>query len=98
MNADRAETGDIEGEYSKADIAHYGYVPQDLFTAPPLSNETLWMWSTLDVMIQKGERLVFFVNPLKPDIENAPYLLDEFTFLWENSYEVTNLRKLFLRG
>jgi hypothetical protein len=41
-------------------------------------------------MIDQGERLVTFVNPLVPDKENAPYLLDKFAFLWESSYEVTD--------
>jgi hypothetical protein len=40
-------------------------------------------------MIDKGERLVTFINPLTPDRNNAPYLLNEFDFLWENAYDIT---------
>jgi hypothetical protein len=41
-------------------------------------------------MIGKGERLVTFINKLIPDKENAPYLLDEFDFVWENAYDVAS--------
>jgi hypothetical protein len=41
-------------------------------------------------MIDKGQRLVSFVAPVEPDPENAPYLIDEFDFVWENNYMVTD--------
>lgn len=90
VNAGVVDAREIEGEYSRADIAHYGYIPPSITNAPRPSNETHQTWPTLGQMIDKGERLVTFVNPLVPDKETAPYLLDEFTFLWENSYEVTD--------
>lgn len=90
VNFDKVDARELEGVYSQADIAHYGYVPPNIDKAPPPSNETTQTWPTLDEMISRGERLVTFVNPIKPDLENAPYLLNEFTFLWENAYEVTD--------
>jgi hypothetical protein len=90
VNPDNVDARELEGVYSEADIAHYGHVPLDINKAPPPSNETTKTWPTLDEMIGKGERLVTFVNPIKPDLENAPYLLNEFTFVWENAYEVTD--------
>ncbi|KAF1935710.1 hypothetical protein EJ02DRAFT_428186 [Clathrospora elynae] len=39
------------------------------------------------------ERLVSFVNPLTPGKENAPYLLNESDFIWENRYDVTRLEQ-----
>ncbi|KAF2793100.1 hypothetical protein K505DRAFT_375569 [Melanomma pulvis-pyrius CBS 109.77] len=90
VNYGNADAREIEEEYSKADIAHYGYVPQNINKAVPLSNETHPTWPTLSNMIERGERLVTFVNPVKPDKENAPYLLNEFTFLWENAYAISD--------
>jgi hypothetical protein len=41
-------------------------------------------------MIDGKGRLVTFVQPLNPDQMNAPYLLNEFDFVWENAYDVRN--------
>ncbi|KAF2749346.1 hypothetical protein M011DRAFT_398712 [Sporormia fimetaria CBS 119925] len=87
VNMDGVDARELEGVYSEADIAHYGYVPLDIFKAPAPTTEKGSFWPTLGEMIESGQRLVTFVNPLKPDMENAPYLLDEFTFVWENNYE-----------
>ncbi|KAF2652526.1 hypothetical protein K491DRAFT_726537 [Lophiostoma macrostomum CBS 122681] len=90
VNSDGVDARELEGVYSEADLAHYGYIPPDPDRAPPLSNDTNPTWPTLDEMINRNERLVSFINPLKTDKENAPYLLNEFTFLWENYYQVTS--------
>lgn len=89
VNMNNIDARELEGVYSEADIAHYGYVPPDISRAPPLSNQTRATWPTLEKMIDGGSRLVSFVQPLKPDRENAPYLLDQFTFVHENPYDVT---------
>jgi hypothetical protein len=90
VNFDNVDAKEIEGVYSEADIAHYAYVAPDIDKAPGASNETHQTWPTLATMIERGERLVTFVNGLEPDAQNAPYLLNEFTFIWENAYEVTS--------
>ncbi|KAF2003524.1 hypothetical protein P154DRAFT_94892 [Amniculicola lignicola CBS 123094] len=81
---------ELEDVYSQADVARYGYVPPKIDTPPPPSNETETTWPTLDEMINRNERLVSFISPLVPDAQNAPYLLDQWTFMWENPYLVTN--------
>jgi hypothetical protein len=81
---------EIQAEYSKADLAHYGYVPPNVTTAPPPSSEFNKTWPTLGNMIDKGERLVTFINALAADRENAPYLLNAFDFVWENAYAITS--------
>jgi hypothetical protein len=40
-------------------------------------------------MIERDERLVSFINPMDVDERNAPYLLNELDFLWENDYAIT---------
>lgn len=88
VNMNGVDARELEGVYSQADIAHYGYIPFDS-RPPPLSNQTKSSWPTLGKMIDDGSRLVSFVQPLRHDRENAPYLLDQFTFMYENPYDVT---------
>lgn len=90
VNMDGIDAVELEGEYARADMAHYGYVPADISHAPPPSTEFKKTWPTLGQMIDKDERLVTFVQPLNPDKMNAPYLLNEFDFVWENAYDVRN--------
>jgi hypothetical protein len=90
VNMDGIGAIELEGEYARADVAHFGYVPEDIGHAPPPSSEFKKTWPTLGNMIDKGERLVTFVQPLNPDKMNAPYLLNEFDFVWENNYDVRN--------
>jgi hypothetical protein len=92
VNPDGIDARELESHYAKADIAHYGYVSPDIRQAPPPSNESDHTWPTLGDMIDKGERLVSLIQPLTPDKDNAPYLLNEFDFAWENAYEVTDPR------
>lgn len=88
VNMDGIDARELQGEYAKADIAHYGWVPADINKTPPPSSEFKQTWPTLSQMIDKGERLVTFINPINPDKENAPYILNEFDFVWENAYDV----------
>lgn len=81
---------EIKAEYLKADLAHYGYVPPNITTAPPPSSEFNKTWPTLGGMIDNGERLVTFINALVPDKENAPYLLNEYDFVWSTEYDITS--------
>jgi hypothetical protein len=81
---------EIQVEYARADLAQYGYVPPSITAAPAPSIEFGRTWPTLDEMVDKGERLVTFVNAFIPDKDNAPYLLNEFDFVWENAYDVTD--------
>ncbi|KAF2463514.1 uncharacterized protein BDR25DRAFT_245458 [Lindgomyces ingoldianus] len=90
VNGERIGARELESEYSRADIAHYGYVPEHVAKAPPPSNETNPTWPTLNSMIDSEQRLVSFIAPLTPDQANAPYLLSEWDFVWENPYEVTD--------
>lgn len=90
VNMDGIGAVELESEYARADIAHFGYVPPDISNPPPPSSEFKKTWPTLGEMIDKGERLVTFVQPLNPDKMEAPYLLNQFDFVWENAYDVRN--------
>lgn len=83
VNADNASAADLDKEFKVADISSYGYIP-------PSTSNALSSWPTLQDMISHGTRLVTFVASLPPSSNSvAPYLLDEFTFVFENNYNVT---------
>lgn len=84
VNSDGASAADLDSEFQAANIKSYAYTPPSTTTA-------LETWPTLQDMIAKNTRLVTFVASLAPSSNNAaPYLLDEFTFVFENPYNVTS--------
>ncbi|KAK8184982.1 PLC-like phosphodiesterase [Phyllosticta capitalensis] len=82
VNSDDASASDLNGEFRSSGITTYAYTPDD--TTQPLSN-----WPTLHSLIANNTRLITFVASLSNTTE-APYLLDEFTFLYENNYDNTS--------
>ena len=83
VNSDNASAEELDAEFKAADIASYGY-------QPPSTTTALTSWPTLQEMIADNTRLVTFVASLTSNTV-APYLLDEFTFVFENNYNVTSL-------
>ncbi|KAL9631073.1 MAG: hypothetical protein Q9164_006091, partial [Protoblastenia rupestris] len=83
VNADNASAQELDAQFRAANIASYGYVPPSATTA-------LATWPTLQDMIANNTRLVTFVASLTANTV-APYLLDEFAFVFENPYNVTSL-------
>lgn len=85
VNSDDATAEEFNTEFEAANITSYGYQPPSVTTA-------LGTWPTLQEMISNNTRLVTFVADLDPSTNTvAPYLLDEFTFVFENPYNVTSL-------
>lgn len=78
VNSDDASASDLAGEYEAAGIQSYAYEP----STKSASNE----WPTLTSLISNGTRLINFVASLD-DNTAAPFLMDEFTYIFENSYE-----------
>jgi hypothetical protein len=89
VNYDSLGATEIKGGYSKADLAHNGWVPPNIIAAPPPSSLITKTWPTLGEMIDKREQFVTFIIPVTLHRNNAPYLLNEFDFLWENTYDIT---------
>lgn len=85
VNSDDASAEDLNAEFKAANITSYAY-------QPPSTTTALATWPTLQEMISNNTRLVTFVADLLPSANTvAPYLLDEFTFVFENPYNVTSL-------
>ncbi|KAF4273172.1 hypothetical protein CNMCM8812_007954 [Aspergillus fumigatus] len=81
VNSDNASASDLNSEFKTAGIVDYAYTPST--SAAPST------WPTLQTLINNGTRLMVFVASLDSNTD-APYLMDEFSFLFENPYEVTS--------
>jgi len=56
---------------------------------PTNSVTTVFNWPTLGSMIDSGQRLVTFIDN-HADLTSVPYIIDEFTNIWETSFDVTD--------
>ena len=83
VNSDNASASDLAAEFETAQIVPYAYTPQSTTTA-------LDTWPTLNDMIVTGKRLVIFVADIDTSNSATPYLLNEFTFVFENPFDVTS--------
>lgn len=84
VNSDNASAATLASIFQAAQIASYGYAPASTTSRPKT-------WPTLSTLISQNKRLVTFIASLDPANNTvAPYLLDEFTFLFENSYHNDN--------
>lgn len=85
VNSDNASAQDLHAEFEAAQITSYAYTPPSTATA-------ISTWPALQDLIANSTRLVTFVASLDSSKNTvAPYLLDEFTFVFENPFEVFNL-------
>ncbi|CAI7620047.1 unnamed protein product [Penicillium glandicola] len=82
VNSDDATASELDTEFTTANITDYAYEPTDPGTAPTT-------WPTLQTMIDDGTRLVVFVAPIDTNT-TYPYLMDEWSYIWENPYDVTS--------
>ncbi|KAF5323599.1 hypothetical protein D9611_005704 [Ephemerocybe angulata] len=60
--------------------------------APPSTPLAATAWPTLGAMIDSGKRLVTFLDN-QADTAAVPYLLDEFTNVWETQFNVIDVAK-----
>lgn len=63
-------------------LVQYAYVPPHI----PM---TLSSWPTLETMIRANQRVVFFMD-YDADQKAVPWILDEFSHLWETPFDQTN--------
>ncbi|GAM40754.1 hypothetical protein TCE0_039r13348 [Talaromyces pinophilus] len=81
VNSDDATDSELATVFESANITDYAYTPS--FTSATTA------WPTLQELISNGTRLMTFVASLSSN-SNAAYLMDEFTYIWENPYDVTS--------
>jgi hypothetical protein len=82
VNSDSATASELNTEFTTANITDYAYEPTS-------QSSTSGTWPTLQKMIDDGKRLVTFISSIDAST-SYPYLLDEWTYVWENPYEVTS--------
>ncbi|KAI9723870.1 MAG: hypothetical protein M1828_003989 [Chrysothrix sp. TS-e1954] len=81
VNSDNIDAPTLGPIFSGAGVDSYAYQPSS--TTAPQSE-----WPVLLDMIATNKRLVIFIASLNPRSNTAaPYLLDEFTFIFENNYD-----------
>jgi len=56
--------------------------------APPSASIPATQWPTLGSLIDSGKRLLTFMDA-EADFTSVPYIIDEFTNIWESPYDVT---------
>ncbi|KAF9245916.1 PLC-like phosphodiesterase [Melanogaster broomeanus] len=56
--------------------------------APPSASIPATEWPTLGNLIDSGKRLITFMDS-SADFNSVPYIIDEFTNIWETPYDVT---------
>ncbi|RMZ84633.1 hypothetical protein DV737_g1231, partial [Chaetothyriales sp. CBS 132003] len=85
VNSDNQESSALHSRFEEANITSYAYTPPST-TSPPAYGS----WPTLSSLISANTRLITFIATL-PDTPSsaAAYLLNEFTFLFENSFSNT---------
>ncbi|KAF1973849.1 hypothetical protein BU23DRAFT_553835 [Bimuria novae-zelandiae CBS 107.79] len=80
VNSDDASASDLGPQFTSSGIDKYAYTPPSPSTVPTT-------WPTLDSLISNGTRLMAFVASLSEPSAQYPYLMDEFTFIFENDFE-----------
>jgi len=83
VNSDNATPADLGPIFSTSGIDKLAYTPPSTTTLPK-------QWPTLDTLIGNNTRLMTFVASLAQTSAQYPYLMDEFTFIFENDFENTN--------
>jgi len=86
VNSDSATPTDLHAEFTTAEITSLAYKPTSI-SSPPTT------WPTLQTLIAAETRLMVFVGSLDTTQigANQTYLMDEFTFIFENPYDNTNV-------
>jgi hypothetical protein len=82
VNSDNASPSDLGSQFTSSGIDKYAYTPA--------TTTATTQWPTLSSLISNGTRLITFVASLPEPSADYPYLMSEFTYVFENSFEVTS--------
>ncbi len=85
VNSDNALPADLGNHFVSSGIISQAYIP-------PSVSSTQAEWPTLSSLIQAQKRLMVFVASLDPTTitPEYAYLMDEFTFIFENDFDNTS--------
>ncbi|GES60323.1 PLC-like phosphodiesterase [Aspergillus terreus] len=83
-NGDSVPVNRFDETFANADLKKYAFVPESSPKTLPVSS-----WPKLGELIDNGTRLVVFLD-YGADTASVPYILDEFSYFFENPYGETN--------
>lgn len=83
VNSDGIAASVWAQSYTDSGLSKYVYTPANV---PIAYND----WPTYRELINAGTRVVSFLAQ-NADVASAPFLIDEFTNVWETAYDVRNL-------
>ena len=81
-NGDFVDVGNYTSPIENSGLSRYAYIPSRI----PLAVDN---WPTLSELILTGKRAVIFMD-YKADQRVVPYILDEFSQMWETPFSPTN--------
>jgi hypothetical protein len=81
VNSDQLPASTWASSFNTSGITNYIFTPRSV----PIDYSA---WPTLGAMITQGTRVVAFLAQ-NADILAAPYLIDEFTNIWETPFDVS---------
>jgi hypothetical protein len=82
VNYDNRPTAEFAAAYEGSGLSRHGFVPR----SPTATKD----WPTLQTMIEQKTRLVSFIANIEPS-PAYPYLLNEFDYVFETAFEVTEM-------
>ncbi|KZT30873.1 PLC-like phosphodiesterase [Neolentinus lepideus HHB14362 ss-1] len=82
VNSDDLSPSQYDAVFKAVGLDNMSYTPES-------SAVTQSSWPTLGSMIDSGKRLVTFMDA-SADFSSVPYIIDEFTNIWETAYDVTD--------
>ena len=90
VNYDNNSTAEFGSVFDASGISTYGFVPPSNATS---TNGTVAPFPTLRTLINANTRLVSFIASIDRHIDGPdyPYLLNEFTYIFENPFSVVSL-------
>ncbi|ODO00809.1 hypothetical protein L198_03136 [Cryptococcus wingfieldii CBS 7118] len=82
VNSDNLAPAAFESAYSTAGLTDKAYTPDS-------QPSSLSDWPSLSDIIDSGKTVVTFMD-YEADVSSVGYILDEFTAMWEDAYDVTD--------
>jgi len=82
VNSDGFKPTDYDTVFKAAGLNTLSY-------SPPSANISVGSWPSLGSLIDAGTRLITFMDA-GADFTSVPYIIDEFTNVWETAFDVTD--------
>ena len=90
VNINGASAEQFGEVYENAGVVDYVFTPDTAAL-------TTGQWPTLGSMIAENQRLVTFMDN-GANFSQVPYIMDEFTNVWEDAFDVTTSKYELLSG